>query len=119
MDFMKALELAISVINEQGSELDEIYLYEPNKQVRVYLKDCDGSEQFVSDEPLPEQVFLGGIVDNRIVKKQLSLDTLFSARWEVRLRKNQHLKVTRKMLGKTAETFLDYTPVGREEVADV
>lgn len=119
MEFMQALNLAVSVIREQGSELDEIYLYEPSKQVQVYLKDCDGGEQFASDEPLSEQVFLGGIVDNRIVKKQLSLKTLFGTSWEVRLRKNQHLKVAWARLGKTAETFLDYTPVGREEVADV
>ena len=119
MEFMQALDLAVCAIKEQGSELDEIYLYEPSEQVQVYLKDCEGSLQFMSDEPLPEQIFLAACLDKRMRGTSLSLEVIFSASWEVRLRKNQHLKVAWARLGKTAETFLDYTPVGREEVADV
>lgn len=117
MDFMKAMLVAVSVIREQR-ELDEIYLYEPNKQVRVYLKDYEGGLNFKERNIyLAEQVFLGGIVDNRIVKKQLSLDTLFSASWEVRLQKKSHLSAIPKQLSK--EEFIDYAPVNKEEVADV
>lgn len=119
MEFMQALDLAISVIKEQRDELDEIYLYEVNSQTQVYLKDCEGSLEFNCDESLPEQIYLASFLDKRMRGTCLSLETLFSASWEVRVRKNQHLKVTRKMLEKTAEIFLDYTPVGREEVADV
>lgn len=118
MDFIEALKLAVSVIREQR-ELDEIYLYERNSQTRVYLKDCEGSLGFMSDEPLPEQIFLGGIVNDRIVKKQLSLKVIFSNKWEVRLRKTEHLSAKMERLGKTKENFIDYTPVGRKEVQDV
>lgn len=118
MDFMKALELAVCVLKEQGSEIDKIYLYEPSEQVQVYLKYCEGSLQFMSDEPLPEQIFLAACLDKRMRGTSLSLEVIFSASWEVRVRKNQHLKVTRAQLGKTSETFLDYTPVGTEEVED-
>lgn len=114
MDFVKALELAVSVIKEQR-ELDEIYLYERNSQTQVYLKDCEGSLQFDSDESFPEQIFLAGVVNNRFVKKQLSIETIFSNEWEVRLRKTSHLRIVQ---GKTSE-IIDYTPVDKEEVADV
>lgn len=117
MNFMKAMQVAASVIREQQDGLKEIYLYEPNKQVRVYLKDCEGSLNFKKHNIyLVEQVFLAGIVDNRIVKKQLSLDTLFSVSWEVRLSKNQHLSAIPKQNGKTKEEFIDYVPIGKEEV---
>lgn len=119
MDFLRALELAVNVIRDEHKELDEIYLYEPSKQVQVYLKDCEGSLQFDCDEPLQGQVFLAAFLDKQLKGTSLSLKVIFSASWEVRLRKNQHLKATMERLGKTSETFIDYTPVGREEVADV
>lgn len=118
MDFLKALELAIEVIREQASELDEIYLYEPNKQVQVYLKDCEGGLQFMCDEPLSEQIFLASFLNRHWQSTYLSLEVIFSCEWEVRLRKNQHLRVTR-VLGKATETFLDYIPINKEEVIDV
>lgn len=118
MDFLRALELAVNVIRDGHKELDEIYLYEPSKQVQVYLKDCEGSLQFMCDEPLPEQIFLASCLDKRLRGTSLSLEVIFSASWEVRLRKNQHLKATMERLGKKGE-FIDYTPVGKEEVADV
>lgn len=123
MDFMKALELVVSVIKEQGSGLDEIYLYERNSQTQIYLKDCEGSLAFERDWSLPEQIYLASCLDKRMRSISLSLNVIFSTSWEVRLRKNQHLKATRRsVVGKAGDNnevvFLDYTPVGRE-VADV
>lgn len=118
MNFLEALKLAVSVIREQRG-LDEIYLYETNSQTRVYLKDCEGSLQFMRDEPLPLQIFLAGVVDNRIVKKQLSIEVIFSKNWEVCLRQSQHLKAQKNYSSKIGEPFIDYTPVGKEEVQDV
>lgn len=111
MDFMKALKLVVQVIREQR-ELDEVYLYERNSETQIYLKDCEGSVQFMSDEPLPAQIFLASFFDKRLQSTYLSLEVIFSCEWEVRLRKNQHLRVT---IG--SET-LDYIPI-KEEVADV
>lgn len=120
MNFVKALELAVSVIKENAHDgLDEIYLYERSSEAQVYLKNCKGVLEFSCDEPLPEQVFLASFLDKRLQSKCLSLSVIFSTKWEVRLRKKQHLRAIRALLGKTAEVFIDYTPVGREEVADV
>lgn len=117
MDFLDALELAMEVIRGQD-ELDEIYLYEPSSQMQIYLKDCEGSLQFVADEDLPKQIFLAAFLDKRLQATSLSLKVIFSKKWEVRLRKTQHLRATLENLGKTKEEFIDYTPVGREEVQD-
>lgn len=118
MEFMKALDLAMNVIREQR-ELDEIYLYEPNTQTQVYLKDVEGSLQFMRDEPLPEQVFLAAFLDKRLQGTRLSLEVIFSSEWEVQLRKSQHLSAKMELLGKTSEAFIDYTPVVERGVADV
>lgn len=120
MNFLEALELAVSVIKENARDgLDEIYLYEPSTQTQVYLKNCKGVLEFSCDEPLPEQVFLAAFLDKRLQSKCLSLSVIFSTKWEVRLLKKQHLRAIRAQLGKTAEALIDYTPVGREEATDV
>lgn len=118
MVFMEALELAIYVIRDAHDGLDEIYLYEPSTQTQVYLKDCKGSLQFASDEPLQPQIYLAAFLDKQLKGTCLSLEIIFSASWEVRLRKEQHLKAAMVRLGKTKGEFIDYTPV-KEEVADV
>lgn len=119
MDFLKALELAVGVIRDNAHDgLDEIYLYETSSQTQVYLKDCEGSLQFMSDEPLPEQIFLASFLDKRLQSTYLSLEVIFSCEWEVRLHKTEHFRAI-ALQGKTSEMFIDYTPVGREEVADV
>lgn len=115
MDFMQALDSAVSVIREQGGKLDEIYLYERNSQTQVYLKDCEGSLQFDRDESLPPQIFLASFLNKRLQGTSLSLEVIFSCEWEVRLRKTAHLRVIQ---GKASE-IVDYAPVGKEEVADV
>lgn len=119
MEFMQALDLAMSVIREQQKELDKIYLYERNSKMRITLTNFDASVEFSYDEPLAEQIYLASFLDENLKSKFITLKVIFSKSWEVRLRKNQHLKATRSVLGKTSETFLDYTSVGREEVADV
>lgn len=117
MDFMKALKLVVQVIREQR-ELDEIYLYEINSQTQVYLKDYEGSLQFMSDEPVPPQIFLAYFY-KRSKRTPLSLEVIFSDKWEVRLRKTEHLSAKMANLGKTSEIFIDYTPIGKEEVENV
>lgn len=94
MNFLEALKVAVQVIREWRDEIDEIYLYEKNNQVRIYLKDCDGNLRFTLDDILSEQVFLGGVVDDKSCRKQLSLDNIFSASWEVRAQKRQCLIYT-------------------------
>lgn len=118
MDFLKALKLAASVIREQR-ELNEIYLYEISSQTQVYLKNFEGVLEFMRDEPLPEQIYLASFLDKRLQGTCLSLKIIFSASWEVRLRKTEHLKATMERLGKTKEEFIDYAPVNKEEVANV
>lgn len=116
MNFLEALGLAVKVIREQD-EIDEIYLYEPKSKSQVYLKDCEGSLQFIMvDEILQEQVFLAGILNEKLQKKQLSIATILGASWEVRLRKLEHLRAKIGKIGKTKETFIDYAPIGKEEV---
>lgn len=119
MEFMQALSLAMSVIKEQQDKLDRIYLYERNSKMQIALTNFDASVEFSYDEPLPEQIYLASFLDENFKSKFITLEVIFSASWEVRLRKNQHLKATMERLGKTSETFIDYTPVDREEVADV
>ena len=118
MEFMQALELAVITIRDVRDELDEIYLYEVSSQTQVYLKDCEGSLEFDRDGSLPEQIYLASFWDKRMRSTSLSLNVIFSRSWEVRLQKRQHLKARMELCGKTSETFLDYTPVGTEEVED-
>lgn len=117
MNFLEALKTATQVIREQRQS-DEIYLYEINSQMRVYLKDCEGSLRFVNlidKKPLIPQIFLGGVVDKRERGTSLSLEIVFSDKWEVRLRKTEHLRAELKPLGKTKEQFIDYTPVDKKD----
>lgn len=115
MDFLEALGLAVEVISEQ-ERLEDIYLYEPKSKTQVYLKDCEGSLHFMIDEILQEQVFLAGILNEKLQKKQLSIATILGASWEVRLRKLEHLRAKIGKIGKTKKTFIDYAPIGKEEV---
>lgn len=86
MDFLEALKVAVEVINEQD-ELDEIYLYEPSSQMQIYLKDCEGSLQFMGNEPLPPQIFLASFLDERLRSVCVSIEAILSNKWEVRIKK--------------------------------
>lgn len=114
MNFLEALKTATQVIREQRG-LDEVYLYDRVSQKSVYLKDCEGMLEFDLDESLDKQIFLGSFLDKRLQGTSLSIDTIFSTMWEVRLRKTEHLRAMRT-IGKTSEVFIDYTPADKEEV---
>lgn len=116
MNFIEALETAVSVIREQQDELNEIYLYERVSQNQVYLKNYNGGLEFARDKYLEKQIYLGAFLDKNLQSTYLRLDTIFSISWEVKLRKNQHLIAIPKQNGKTKEKFIDYVPVGKEEV---
>lgn len=113
MNFLEALETATQVIREQR-QLEEVYLYDRVSQKSVYLKDCEGMLEFDFDRFLDTQVYLGSFLDKRLQGTSLSIDTIFSISWEVRLRKSEHLRAELKPLGKTKEQFIDYTPANKE-----
>lgn len=113
MNFLEALKTATQVIREQR-ELDEIYLYDRVSQKSVYLKNCENILEFEFDKYLDEQVYLGSFLDKRLQGTSLSVDTILSISWEVRLRKTEHLRAELKPLGKTKEQFIDYTPADKE-----
>lgn len=116
MNFMKAMQVAESVIREQRDGLNEIYLYERCSQKQVYLKNREGSLDFSRDKYLTKQIYLGAFLDKSLQGTNLSLDTIFSISWEVHFKKNQHLNAIPKQNGKTKEEFIDYVPIGKEEV---
>lgn len=119
MKFLEALRVAVRVIREQD-ELDEIYLYEPSSQMQIYLKNCEGNLEFMLDESLPEQIYLASFLDKRLQATSLSLKVIFSKKWEVRLRKIEHLRAIYEVGSIMEKSFMSYTPVSRErEASDV
>ena len=115
MNFLEALQMAVEVIREQA-DLDEIYLYESSSQTQLYLKDCEGSLQFTLDVSLSSQIYLAACFDKRLESTTLNLNMIFSKDWEVRLRKTELLRAKKNYASKTSEPFIDYAPVGKEEV---
>ena len=106
MDFLEALSEAVEVISEseeQQGGIDEIYLYEPRSQTRLFLKIMQKEERgylmptntIDKDLPLLEQVFLGGFFDKGGNSKYLSLDNIFNE-WEVCIKKVTMQTISKK-----------------------